>query len=181
MASIMHNAVTIKVEIDDSDTETGKYFSAWKINWLLLNLLSWIRLYLLTELEEPTFYAKRSRHNNIIPPWKPCSLLQSDGTKCTVKYNDDGKEKEVTTFEIARDIIPLPDDIKTVGTRIIARYLFISISWKKPIFRLVQWLWLLVNVLQGIVGHICRTRWTRRERCTWLTVGTRNFIRVSLH
>lgn len=62
------------------------------------------------------------RHNNIIAPWQPCDKLNSDEKKCTIRYAADGKEKVISTFDIARNIIPLQDDIKTIGTRVIAKH-----------------------------------------------------------
>lgn len=68
------------------------------------------------------FYAKRVRHNNIIAPWQPCKKLSSNGQTCTVQYAADGKRKEISTCEIARNVVPSHDAIKKVGTRVIARH-----------------------------------------------------------
>lgn len=62
------------------------------------------------------------RHNNIIAPWQPCEKLNSDGKKCTIRYVSDGKMKEMGTFDIAINAVPLHDDIKALGTRVIARH-----------------------------------------------------------
>lgn len=62
------------------------------------------------------------RHNNIIAPWQPCIKLNSDDDKCTIRYVADGKEKVISTFDIASNNIPLHDDLKTIGTRVIAKH-----------------------------------------------------------
>lgn len=67
------------------------------------------------------FYAKRVRHNNIIAPWQRCIKSDSDGEKCTIKYVADGKRKRLSPYEIAKSVVPLHDEIRTIGTRVIAR------------------------------------------------------------
>lgn len=68
------------------------------------------------------FYAKRARHNNIIAPWQSCTKLHSYGNTWTVRYVTDGKQKEIPAFEIAGNVVPSHDDIKKIGTRVIARH-----------------------------------------------------------
>lgn len=67
------------------------------------------------------FYAKRVQHNNIIAAWRPCTKLNSNGKTCTVQFASDGKQKEIEEFEIASNVVPSHDDIKKLGTRVIAR------------------------------------------------------------
>lgn len=77
------------------------------------------------------FYAKRARHNNIIAPWQPCIKLKTTeesseesntDKKCMIRFVADGKEKKIFTFDIASNNVPSHDDIKKVGTRIIAKH-----------------------------------------------------------
>lgn len=68
------------------------------------------------------FFAKRVRHNNVIGPWKRCIILNSDEKRCTIRYDDNGKQKDIPKFDIARNKIPSHNDIKTIGTRVIARH-----------------------------------------------------------
>lgn len=72
------------------------------------------------------FYAKRTKHNNVIGPWQPCDLVRrvnnqnENGDRFVIKFDADGKELEVPDYEMASGIEPEPDDLKKIGTRVIA-------------------------------------------------------------
>lgn len=70
------------------------------------------------------YYAKKSKHENIIAPWQLCELLgislpneNGDTKKFLVKFSD--KQKDVTEYELASAMTPLHS--LTIGTRIIAK------------------------------------------------------------
>lgn len=128
MESSLNNLVMVKVEIDGSDTESGNDFDQKNQSnaILFLQCINFIDFFIAIVIEtgqrQPIpFFAKRVRHNNVIAPWQPCTKLNSDGKKCMVKYSSDGKEKEIATFDIASNSIPLHVDIKKLGTRVIAK------------------------------------------------------------
>lgn len=73
------------------------------------------------------YYAKRVKRDNVIGPWQPCELLELSDTNvnnskvCIVRFFQDHTKMDVPEYEMAARKIPMPIEIITVGTRIIAR------------------------------------------------------------
>ena len=74
--------------------------------------------------DNATYFAKRSKRDNVVGSWKPCKVLKKvenigNNKVYVVEFFNDRTKKDVASYELAKHMVPTDSELEK-GTRVIA-------------------------------------------------------------